>query len=157
MIIFSQRKSRSFRCVITLAVILIASAIWAQSPNIIAENEVIEANHQSRLMARKMNYRVILPFNYKRDKQKRFPVIYLLHGRTGNYKDWTNLTEIERYSAAYNFIIVMPDGGTNGWYSDSAIVPNDKYESYFMQELIPEIEQKYPALTDRQNRIVAGL
>ena len=108
-------------------------------------------------MARKMNYRVILPANYEREKSQRFPVIYLLHGRTGNYKDWAGLTQLDLYSVPYDFIIVMPDGGTNGWYSDSALKPNDKYESYFMQELIPEIERKYRAATDRQNRIVAGL
>lgn len=154
---FSQRKLKVFQCIFVLAFFLIVPKIWSQSTSIIAQNEVIEASQNSGLMARKMNYRVILPFNYMRDKQKLFPVIYLLHGRTGNYKDWSNLTKIEEYSVTYNFIIVMPDGGTNGWYSDSQITANDKYESYFIRELIPEIERKYRAAKDRQSRIVAGL
>lgn len=155
--IFSQKKRRLFQCILALALVFAASTTWAQSTSKIAQNEVIEASQNSRLMARKMDYRVILPFNYNRDKNKRFPVIYLLHGRTGNYKDWANLTKIEEYSVPYNFIIVMPDGGTNGWYSDSAITPNDKYDSYFIRELIPEIEKKYRAAKNRQDRIVAGL
>src|SRR5690606_11317066 len=53
-------------------------------------------------------------------------------------------------------IIVMPEGG-NGWYSDSATVESDKYESYIVLELIPEIEKKFRALSNRENRAVAGL
>lgn len=154
---FSQGNYKFFRLIFSLLMICAAPTIWAQKPSIIAQNKVIGITHRSRLMAREMSYRVMLPFNYERDKQKRFSVIYLLHGRTGNYKDWTNLTRIEEYSAAYNFIIVMPDGGANGWYSDSVKQPNDKYESYFIEELIPKIDAKYRTAADRRNRIVAGL
>ncbi len=50
----------------------------------------------------------------------------------------------------------MPEGN-NGWYTDSATVTNDKYESYIISELIPEIEKKYRAKTNREGRAVAGL
>ncbi len=50
----------------------------------------------------------------------------------------------------------MPEGD-DGWYSDSVSVPNDKYESYIIKELIPEIDGKYRTIADRPHRIVAGL
>jgi len=121
------------------------------------QNEFVEARHNSKLLAREVSYRIILPADYKQSEKKRFPVIYLLHGRGGNYKDWTNLTKITQYSFSYNFIIVMPDGGKESWYADNVNLPNENYESYFINELIPEIDAKYRTLAVRQNRIIAGL
>lgn len=110
----------------------------------------------SKLMARAMPYRVVLPLDYEKAKDKRFPVIYLLHGLTGNFANWTDSAKLAQYAANYNFIIVTPEGA-NGWYTDSATVPNDKYESYIIKELIPEIDKNYRTLTDRKSRAIAGL
>ncbi|MDQ3322541.1 MAG: esterase family protein, partial [Acidobacteriota bacterium] len=93
--------------------------IFAQETAKINQNEFVEAHHDSKLLAREVSYRIILPADYKESEKKRFAVIYLLHGRGGNYKDWTNLTKITQYSLIYNFIIVMPDGGKESWYADN--------------------------------------
>ena len=50
----------------------------------------------------------------------------------------------------------MPEGG-DGWYTDSVSVPADKYESYIIQELIPEIDRKFRTIADREQRAIAGL
>lgn len=110
----------------------------------------------SRLMRREVPYRVVLPVNYDAEKQLRYPVIYLLHGLTGHYDNWGDKTKVAEYLAPYNFIVVMPEGG-NGWYTDSASVPDDKYESYITQELIPEIDKNFRTAANRENRIIAGL
>ncbi len=110
----------------------------------------------SKLMKRAMPYRVILPLNYEANKNEKFPVIYLLHGLTGHYNNWTDNKKIVEYAKNYNYIIVTPEGD-NGWYSDSATAPNDRYESYIIQELIPEIESKFRASTNRESRAIAGL
>lgn len=110
----------------------------------------------SKLMAREMPYRVIVPVNYKTEKASRYAVIYLLHGLTGHFDDWTDKTKLAEYAAKYNYIIVTPEGD-NGWYSDSGSVPNDKYESYIVQELIPEIDKKFRTIGDKNHRALAGL
>lgn len=111
----------------------------------------------SKLMAREMPYRVILPVNYKNSNEKTFySTIYLLHGLTGHFDNWADKTKLADYAEKYNYIIVMPEGD-NGWYSDSASVPNDRYESYIVKELIPEIDKKFRTVADRQHRAVAGL
>ncbi len=107
-------------------------------------------------MAREMPYRVILPINYNSEKDKKFTVLYLLHGLTGHYDNWANNTKLTDYAKNYNYIIVMPEGD-NGWYTDSASVPNDKYESYIVQELIPKIDKDYRTISDRDHRAIAGL
>ena len=154
----SKLQNRLARTVFGLfAVCFLSFAVFGQAATKISQNEFVEARHTSKLLAREVSYRIILPADYKQSEKKRFAVIYLLHGRGGNFKDWTNLTKITRYSSAYNFIIVMPDGGKESWYADNVNLPDDKYETYFIKELIPEIDGKYRTVPDRPNRIVAGL
>lgn len=117
-------------------------------------------NHKlaSSLMKREMPYRVVLPIDYKTeaDKKNSYPVIYLLHGLTGRFDNWTNQSKLAEHAGNYKFIIVTPEGN-NGWYSDSATAADDKYESYIVGELIPEIEKKFRASSNRNSRVVAGL
>ena len=109
-------------------------------------------------MARDIPYRIILPLGYddKANVIKKYSVVYLLHGLTGHYVNWTDKTKLVEYAANHEFIIVTPEGD-NGWYSDSVSIPNDKYESYIVKELIPEIDSKYHTFADRDHRFVAGL
>lgn len=103
-------------------------------------------------------YRVVLPAKYwdKDATGRTFPVIYLLHGLTGHFENWTSRTAVEKYSEQYNIIVVTPEGG-DGWYTDSASAPNDKYETYIVKELIPEIDKKFRTIADRSGRVIAGL
>ncbi len=119
---------------------------------------LLEESLKSDLMARSIPYRVLLPEGYEdaAQKDRKYPVAYLLHGLTGNYKNWTDFTKLAKSRFGREFIIVMPDG-ENGWYSDSVSTPNGKYESYIIKELIPGVEAKYRARTDRNGRVIAGL
>ncbi|MBA3769545.1 MAG: esterase family protein [Blastocatellia bacterium] len=113
----------------------------------------------SKLMGREMPYRVIVPPGYDALKLREpngYPVIYLLHGLTGSHSNWTDRTKLAEYAAAHKFIIVTPEG-ENGWYTDSPTKSNDKYESYIVKELIPQIEKDFRVIADRKNRMIAGL
>ncbi len=114
-------------------------------------------NLSSKLTGREMPYRVITPPEYNRaNEAKRYSVIFLLHGLTGHYDNWTDKTKLAEYAADHNFIIVTPEGN-NGWYTDSVSVANDKYESYIVKELIPEIDKTFRTIADRDHRAIAGL
>ncbi|MDH3492818.1 MAG: esterase family protein [Acidobacteriota bacterium] len=109
----------------------------------------------SRLMGRKMPYEVIRPAGYESGKEK-FPAVYLLHGLTGHSNDWLDKSKLMEYALAYRYVIVMPEGD-NGWYSDSPVAKNGKYESYIVEELIPEVEKLYRVKRTRDSRAIAGL
>jgi len=113
---------------------------------------------ESKLVGRALPYSVVLPASYNRRESRatRYPVLYLLHGLTGHYDDWVTKTKLTGYAARYDLIIVTPEGN-NGWYTDSATTPSDKYDSYIIQELIPDVERRYRALSTREGRAVAGL
>lgn len=144
-------------------VLVLAFAVGASAQAPANEKIKLPANVEqhkldSRLMKREMPYRVVLPTNYKSeaDKKNSYPVVYLLHGLTGRFDNWTDKSKLADYAAKYNYIIVTAEGN-NGWYSDSATVADDKYESYIVQELISEIEKKFRASTNRNQRAIAGL
>ncbi len=149
----------------TFLLFTLAFSAFAQKPatkqietNVAVQSSVSTQNLKlkSKLMGREMPYRVILPKNYAARKAERFAVLYLLHGLTGHFDDWDEKTKLQGYAADYNYIFVTPEGN-DGWYSDSATVARDKYESYIMQELIPEIDTKFRTIADRPHRAIAGL
>jgi len=150
---------------LVLALCLSASAYAQQAQPKSAALPANVENHKltSKLMAREMSYRVVLPEGYGKLKDKNttvkpkfYPVIYLLHGLTGHFDNWTDKSKLVEYAARYDYIFVTPEGN-NGWYSDSSTVSNDKYESYIIQELIPEIDKNFRTQADRNHRAVAGL
>ena len=99
---------------------------------------------------------VIRPDNYNDTKE--LPVLYLLHGHSGNYADWvTKAKGFEKAADDYQMIIVCPDGGFGSWYWDSPIDPNFQYETYISKELINWIDNKYKTIKSAKARAITGL
>ena len=101
-------------------------------------------------------YNVILPRDYRTSKTTRYPVLYLLHGLAGHYTDWLTRTNVADYASQYRMIVVMPEGN-NSWYVDGASGINDKYESYILKELLPDVDKRYRTIQSRYGRAIAGL
>jgi len=111
---------------------------------------------ESKLLNRIVSYNVILPRDYRSSTTTRYPVLYLLHGIEGHYSDWISKTNVTDYAADYRLIVVTPEGN-NGWYTDSITQPSEQYESYFLKELIPDVQKRYRTIETRFGRGVAGL
>jgi S-formylglutathione hydrolase FrmB len=112
---------------------------------------------KSKLVGKTLPYSVVLPSTYSMAGQiaLSYPVLYLLHGLAGHYSNWLTKTKLAEYAAKYQMIIVTPEGN-DGWYTDSATVPNDKYETYIVEELIPDVEKRFRAIKGREGRAIAG-
>ena len=153
-----RSPGRIFSTAILLAVAsFFVSAVSAQvSAKPSLPSTVSEQKLASRLMGRDMPYRVIVPQRYNESAQSRYPVVFLLHGLTGHYNNWTELTKLANYLAGYDIIVVTPEGG-DGWYTDSVSSANEKWESYIVKELIPEVDNKFRTLAIREKRAIAGL
>jgi S-formylglutathione hydrolase FrmB len=111
---------------------------------------------QSQLVGATLPYNVVLPPGYRASVTSRYPVLYLLHGWGGHYTDWLTRTNIADYAAQYRLIIVMPEGN-DSWYVDSGVTPADKYESYILKELIPDVDRRFRTIEARYGRAIAGL
>jgi len=158
-------KRRFLKLILLLAFVLNFSlAVEAQkvkpkvskTPAVAVVVEDLRLN--SKLMAREMPYQVIYPGDYHSEKSKtrRYAVVYLLHGLTGHFDNWSSKTKIADYAKQHNFIIITPEGA-NGWYTDSGSENNDRYESYIIEELIPEVDKNFRTVAASKYRFVAGL
>lgn len=143
----------SLLIVICLLFVISTNAQTAQTAQT-AKSEKIE--FESKLVGKKLPYIAVLPPNYETETKTRFPVLYLLHGLTGHYDNWTSRTKLTEYAMKYHFIIITPEGN-DGWYTDSATVPTEKYESYIIQELLPDVQKRYRTIEAREGRAIAGL
>lgn len=114
-----------------------------------ANGRVETVRFQSKLVGAALPYKVILPPDYKKSRTTRYPVLYLLHGLTGHYSDWTTRSNVADYARQYRIIVVTPEGN-DSWYID-------KYESYIIEELIPDVQQRYRTIEARYGRAIAGL
>ena len=87
-----------------------------------------------------------------------FPVVYLLHGYSGNYSNWIiKVPELKQYADEYQTIIVCPDGHYSSWYFDSPVDSSMRYETYIAKEVPDYIDAHYPTIRDRRGRAITGL
>jgi S-formylglutathione hydrolase FrmB len=129
-----------------------ATAVVAQARHKV---DVETIQFKSELIGQVLPYNALLPVGYA-ESNKRYPVLYLLHGLFGRYDDWVTRTNLAEYAANYDVIIIMPEGH-DSWYTDSAGVATEKYESYFIRELIADVDSRFRTIKDRRARGVAGL
>ncbi|MFZ4521490.1 MAG: alpha/beta hydrolase [Bacteroidales bacterium] len=100
---------------------------------------------------------VIKPATYQ-DMQKRFPVVYLLHGYGDIYSQWVRrVPAIKEYADQMKIMIVCPDGGISSWYFDSPIDSDYRYDTHISKEVVKYIDEHYRTIPDRQHRAITGL
>ena len=97
---------------------------------------------------------VIRPDNY--NKLREIPVVYLLHGYSGNYSNWA-FKGAGKLADQYQTMIVCPDGNYDSWYWDSPIDSSCRYETYIATELVNWIDSKYKTIKNRKGRAITGL
>ena len=107
-----------------------------------------------------VSYLIYLPPDYKSATDKRYPVIYWLHGRGGTQREGASvfvplLNAAIRSGTAPPVIIVSPNGlGFSRW-SDSSD-SNVPVETIFIHDLIPHIDATYRTRAAREDRAIEG-
>jgi S-formylglutathione hydrolase FrmB len=111
----------------------------------------------SRAMNKSIKTVVITPDGYGA-KGAAYPVVYLLHGYSGNYADWVkNASSTVRQADLYRIIIVCPDGGFSSWYFDSPVDKTFQYETHVAGEVVEWVDKNYNTIRDRSGRAITGL
>lgn len=117
------------------------------------------------LFARKVCL-VYVPESYYKQEDRRYPVVYLLHGLYGDETSWTvkgnaeaTLDALIASGELVESIVVMPNDGGYGhgtfyvnWYDGTG-----RFEDYIVQDLIPSIDREFRTIADRSKRAVCGL
>ena len=103
------------------------------------------------------NVNVVCVSPDKMSEGGRCPVIYLLHGYSGDHLAWLKIKpELPQLADQYGIMFVTPDG-QNSWYWDSPVNPKSKYETFVSKELVSHIDSNFNTLADKKFRAITGL
>ena len=145
---------RSLKFSATLAVLVSCCFFIGQAQA--APRPVTPVTYYAPSVARELVFNIILPAGYE-DSGKRYPVLYLLHGRGGDLEYWPAMGVAE-YVAGLDLIVVMPDVGVS-WYvnwAESVGGEKNNWEDCITKDLIGFVDAHYRTVASREGRAISG-
>jgi len=127
-------------------------ALTLQQRPLLAQDRVRADSLFSVSLSRTMHLSVLLPSGY--EGQKKYPLLFLLHGWGGNERNWLDFTSLVSDPESDSLIIVMPQAD-NSWYVNSMAVRSERYEDYLIGDLERFVRSRYSVDTARES--IAGL
>ncbi|MFV8051875.1 alpha/beta hydrolase-fold protein [Mycobacterium sp. 48b] len=99
---------------------------------------------------------VLLPDDYH-TSGRTYPVLYMFHGGADDFRQFDFLG-IRDWTAGKPIIVVMPDGGHAGWYSNpvTSFVGPRNWETFHIAQLLPWIEANFRTYAEYDGRAVGG-
>ncbi len=135
----------------------------------IAKGHVEDLRYESAVTGTQRTATVYLPPGFS--TEKKFPVLYLLHGIGGDETEWMRFTSpnviLDNLIAdgkAVPMIVVMPNGralpddrAVGNVFEPAKAAGFAKFERDLLEHLIPAVERNYPVAPGREQRALAGL
>ncbi|MFJ4466192.1 alpha/beta hydrolase [Streptomyces sp. NPDC089424] len=124
----------------------------------VADRQVDLSVRSTALGGRTVKVRLLTPDGWNPDDRRRhWPTLWLLHGCCGDYTSWTRMTDVAETDSLRDVLVVMPEAGWNGWYTDwwnHGEGGDPAWETFHTVELRRLLESDWGAGRDR---VVAGL
>ena len=106
---------------------------------------------------------VFLPPSYEKDKKRRYPVVYALHGYSIGAEQWTKEIHVPQTiegafsQGAKEMIVVLPDSKTiyNGSMYSSSVTTGD-FENYVARDVVAYMDAHYRTIPNRTSRGLVG-
>ncbi|HEX6998289.1 MAG TPA: alpha/beta hydrolase-fold protein [Gammaproteobacteria bacterium] len=107
---------------------------------------------------------VYLPPSYATDTDRRYPVVYNLHGWLPGAEQWADMIDFEEGTdraiasgSAREMIVVLPDALTiHGGSMYSTSVTSGDFEGFIARDLVAYIDSHYRTLATRESRGLSG-
>ena len=128
------------------------NATPSDHPRLTAKVTLRDITFRSTALGRDMQYRVISPLE---TTGRKLPVVYLLHGGGGGFRDWSNYSAVASFAEG-RLLLVMPEAESS-YYTNAVDPPQDRFEDYITHDLIFDVERRFPAATGRENRAIIGI
>lgn len=128
-------------------------AAHATSPEQALQSHTIRSKYQEG----QTRIHVLLPDEVS--ARKRYRVLYVLSVDAGENLQFGNpLAELKRLGLQnrYDLICAYATFSQTSWYADNPLNPRIRQESYFVRDVVPFIENRYPVARDRRARLLAG-
>ena len=148
-----MKRSHYLFLTLCLMVALVAPQAVARDVAFL-QTDTVEVPAQK--MNRSIKGAVVVPHHYRIYPDTKYPVVYLLHGAWGCYRDWPHKANLDSLADTYSTIIVCPDG-QDSWYLDSPIDPSFQFETFISYELVNYIDTHYRTYPRREMRAITGL
>jgi putative tributyrin esterase len=132
------------------------AAASAASRGAEADVDLRTVSFRADSVERSLKYKVALPPGYDAS-DRRYPVLYMLHGFSGNYLSWLGIGAPEA-ARKLDLILVFPDGG-NSWYINWAKNSGHKnqWEDMVVVDLIGHVDANFRTIARREGRAICGL
>lgn len=132
--------------------------------------EIKEIQYASTTTGKDRKANVLLPVNYSEDKK--YPVMYLLHGLDGDHNEWKNggspsyiIGNLQAEGLAKEMIVVMPNararendaGGPADNHTQEHFKAFDNFINDLRDDLMPYMKEHYSIAEGRENTAIAGL
>jgi S-formylglutathione hydrolase FrmB len=106
---------------------------------------------------------VLLPPSYAKEKSRRYPVVYALHGYSIGAEQWAGEIHVPQTVeggfalGAKEMIVVLPDSKTvhNGSMYSSSVTTGD-FERFIAHDVVSYIDAHYRTIPDRASRGLVG-
>jgi S-formylglutathione hydrolase FrmB len=106
---------------------------------------------------------VFLPPSYEKDKERRYPVVYALHGYSIGAEQWTHEIHVPQTiegafaKGSQEMIVVLPDSKTiyNGSMYSSSVTTGD-FEKFIWYDVVGYIDAHYRTIPNRESRGLVG-
>lgn len=143
---------------ITFVFVIKSILIYAQMNGKVEENRLIS----SKILGKNVGYSVYLPPDYDHNSNRKYPVLYLLHGYSDDETAWVQFGSVNKTAdkAIANgeitpMIIVMPNGELS-WYVND-LTGKIRWMDMFTQEFMPAIEKEFKIRAKKDFRAISGL
>lgn len=113
---------------------------------------VVTETWWSEALGRPKSVSVVLPPGYT-PTGRPFPVLYLLHSYGGNRRTWLMCPSLADCVAAHRLILVLPESGRYWLINDAG---GRRYEDYFINDVVGQVDKRYNTVASRSGRAVAG-
>lgn len=125
---------------------------------------ITTTRYQSPALGRFVTFTAIMPFedfgHYMNPNphpfvmEKPLRTLYLLHGITGDDRDWLYGTQIVQYATEHRLAVIMPDGHNNFYVNNN---PSEPWGTFIGEELVEMTRALYPLSAKREDTYIGGL
>ncbi len=171
-------KNAKFFCIVTLTIAMalvpqLEAQVQTEVPPVVAgakpvavehikvHGKALEGNLEGDAVDRDVF--VFLPPSYQKDKHRRYPVVYALHGYSIGAEQWSREIHVPQTiegafaQGSKEMIVVLPDSKTvhNGSMYSSSVTTGD-FEQFVAQDLVAYVDAHYRTIPDRLSRGLVG-
>jgi S-formylglutathione hydrolase FrmB len=116
---------------------------------------------KSKLLPYPVGYCAVLPPGYDAHPEKKYPVLYFLHGLGGDQTfmvasgAWNVVADGWERKSLGEFVIITPQAGRSFYINSKD--GRARYDDFFVRDFIPQMEKRYHLMGTRAGRAIGGV